>query len=230
MYGETIRAIAARYHLNALTLARWNQLAPPYRVHVDGILRLTPPSSRLTAFATRVELPGDEDMNYRKGCPVSRTDLRKVWVSYIDFSGVTRHGFVVVHRAVAAKAQRVFHQLYNARFRIQAMLPLAVNAPWAPDESVATMAYNCRKMTSGSSYSRHSYGIAIDVNPWQNPYISHGTVVPATSSAYKVRSTYRLGVVHATGRVVRAFAHEGFKWGGNWHSLKDYMHFSTDGR
>jgi len=30
--------------------------------------------------------------------------------------------------------------------------------------------------------------------------------------------------------VVAAFARIGWEWGGNWNSLKDYQHFSHNGR
>jgi len=29
---------------------------------------------------------------------------------------------------------------------------------------------------------------------------------------------------------VRAFAGVGWSWGGDWHSLKDWQHFSANGR
>jgi hypothetical protein len=33
-------------------------------------------------------------------------------------------------------------------------------------------------------------------------------------------------MIHRGGVVVRAFAAIGWEWGGDWHSLKDYQHFS----
>ena len=32
-----------------------------------------------------------------------------------------------------------------------------------------TSAFDCRGVTGGSSWSEHSYGTAIDINPRQNP-------------------------------------------------------------
>jgi hypothetical protein len=37
-------------------------------------------------------------------------------------------------------------------------------------------------------------------------------------------------MIHPHDVVVRAFAGIGWGWGGDWHSLKDYMHFSLTGR
>ena len=37
-------------------------------------------------------------------------------------------------------------------------------------------------------------------------------------------------MIEANGPVVRAFASIGWEWGGSWRSLKDYQHFSRNGR
>jgi hypothetical protein len=36
-------------------------------------------------------------------------------------------------------------------------------------------------------------------------------------------------MIHAGDPVVRAFRSVGWRWGGNWRSLKDYQHFSATG-
>ncbi len=68
-------------------------------------------------------------------------------------------------------------------------------------------AYNCRNVAGTSRLSVHAYGLAIDINPAQNPYGSTLiTNMPAT--------------------FVNFFRNEGWGWGGNWSSKKDAMHFS----
>lgn len=226
---DTIETIVDRYGLAWQDIAAWNQLPAPYRVRNEGVMRLSPPLVPLPPFTTHVEAATREDINWRKGCPVSPANLRTVWVTYIDFSGVAHEGSITVHRSIAAKTQRIFKKLYDARYRIKAMAPLEINAPNVPDESHVTMSYNCRKMTHGSSYSRHSYGTAIDVNPGQNPYVNSRGVIPSHAAPWKSRASYKMGIIHKGGTVVRAFASEGMKWGGSWRTVKDYMHFSTDG-
>ena len=87
-----------------------------------------------------------------------------------------------------------------------------------------------RATTGGTSYSAHAYGLAIDLNPFQNPYQSGDLVIPERASAYLDRSWLRPGMITADGPVVRAFAGIGWSWGGDWQSLKDYQHFSATGR
>ena len=79
--------------------------------------------------------------------------------------------------------------------------------------------------------SEHSYGWAIDINPLQNPYVRNdGTTLRYIARPYRNRSLHRKGMIHEGDVVVRSFAAIGWEWGGHWHTLKDYMHFSLTGR
>ena len=93
-----------------------------------------------------------------------------------------------------------------------------------------TGAFACRPTTGASSYSQHAYGLAVDVNPFQNPYLSDDVVLPELASSYLERGLRRPGMIHPVGPVVRAFDSIGWGWGGAWRSLKDYQHFSQNGR
>ncbi|MDQ1727814.1 MAG: hypothetical protein QOK14_1859, partial [Frankiaceae bacterium] len=79
------------------------------------------------------------------------------------------------------------------------------------------------------SWSMHAYGLAIDINPVENPYIEGGRVIPPAGSAFVNRSRVRPGMALRGTTVVAAFATRGWKWGGTWSS-PDYQHFSTNGR
>jgi hypothetical protein len=37
-------------------------------------------------------------------------------------------------------------------------------------------------------------------------------------------------MIHRGDRVVRAFRSVGWEWGGKWRSVRDYQHFSANGR
>ena len=50
------------------------------------------------------------------------------------------------------------------------------------------------------------------------------------ASAYLARDRVRPGMVTSDGPVVSAFRDIGWEWGGDWTSLKDYQHFSENGR
>jgi hypothetical protein len=78
-------------------------------------------------------------------------------------------------------------------------------------------------------WSQHAYGLAVDVNPFQNPYHKGQVVLPELATAYLSRAQSRPGMIQPGSPAVQAFIAIGWKWGGNYRSLKDYMHFSATG-
>ena len=176
----------------------------------------------------------DLRFSYRAGCPVPPVELRLVRVSHWDFGGRRRNGSLVVHRRVAREVVRVFRRLYAARFPIRRMVPLSAyrgddDASMAADN---TSAFNCRAAigSGGGRWSMHAYGLAIDVNPVENPYLLAGRARPPAGRSYLDRSRLRPGMAVAGGILVRAFESVGWRWGGRWRGSPDYQHFSTNGR
>ncbi len=91
-----------------------------------------------------------------------------------------------------------------------------------------TSAFNCRPVTGGSGWSLHSYGVAVDINPRENPYLSGDTVLPPEGRDYLDRSQPVPGMIVAGGAIVRLFESHGFAWGGYWTRPVDYQHFEKD--
>jgi D-alanyl-D-alanine carboxypeptidase/Stage II sporulation protein len=174
--------------------------------------------------------------NWHAGCPVPISDLRFVRVSYWNLSGQVRRGPLVVNESVADDVLWVFHRLFDARFPIHRIgLPPRFRPPQPSDRNNTrdlTSAFNCRPATgSTDTLSEHSYGWAIDINPLRNPYIGpDGKVLRTAVKPYLDRTRRARGMIHGGDVVVRSFAAIGWEWGGNWHTLKDYMHFSLTGR
>ena len=92
-----------------------------------------------------------------------------------------------------------------------------------------TAAFVCRAARRQTRWSAHAYGLAIDVNPVENPYIESGRVHPRAGRAYLNRSRVRRGMAVPGGALVGAFASVGWSWGGRWTSAPDYQHFSRTG-
>ncbi|MBB4740184.1 LysM repeat protein [Actinoplanes octamycinicus] len=223
--GDTLSAIAGHYGLDVADLRRWNGLAPDEVLRPDGALRLSAPYQARPAWRTRAEPVTATEANGdpRKQCPVPPAELRRVWVKYLDFDGVVRDGNLIVHRSIVPATQRAFALLYAWRFPVMAMAP----APDFPDRTVLTSGYECRTVAGTTKWSQHAYGLAIDVNPRQNPMIRGDYLDPPHSEPWIPRAPYRTGMIHDNGAEL-AFTTNGFAWGGRWHSLKDYMHFSPN--
>jgi hypothetical protein len=169
--------------------------------------------------------------SWHEGCPVALDDLALVSLTHWDLDGQLREGRLIVAARVADDVRDAFRRLYEARFPIQRVeLVEAYGA--SDDRSMAannTSSFNCRPVTGGTSFSRHAYGEAIDLNPLQNPYVRGRLVAPPEGRAWLDRKRLRPGVVVADGVAVEAFRAIGWGWGGRWRAYQDFQHFSSTG-
>jgi hypothetical protein len=165
------------------------------------------------------------------------TQLRVLTVTHWGFDRRVHTGQLIVNRDAAAPLRRVFRRLYELRFPIRRMSLVDAYArrrshPRDPDN---TAAFSCRNAAASpcpgsrpsDHWSMHAYGEAIDINPVENPYVGCGRTRSKASVPYLDRSKLRRGMV--TPAVVQAFRSVGWGWGGDWTSVKDYMHFSASG-
>jgi len=167
--------------------------------------------------------------SWQKGCPVGLDKLSYLKLKYWDFKAKERVGELIVNSEISSKVCRVFKALYNSGYPIRQMR--LVSDFKANDEASMkadnTSAFNCRLMTgSKTKWSNHSFGLAIDLNPFENPYISKsGKVSPKEASKFAKRVHINKALLLKDDLAVKAFLNEGFIWGGSWHSVKDYQHF-----
>ncbi len=165
-------------------------------------------------------------------CPVRLADLRYLTLAFHGFDGRLHTGELVVNASVADDVVTVFRRLFSASYPIEEMrLPTSpdLDAPPTGDGN-NTAAYVCRTTRGSTSLSAHAYGLAIDLNPFVNPYSKGDLVLPELAGAYLDRSWHRPGMVLRGGVVTRAFAAVGWTWGGDFSSVSDLMHFSANGR
>ena len=191
----------------------------------------TPSATPAYRWSSRRVTAADLPHSWHAGCPVAPSQLRMLTLPYRDFGGARRTGELVVNARVVGDVVAVFRELYAAGFPIRSLRPVDVyggddNRSMAADN---TSAFNCRDAVGGSGWSQHAYGLAVDVNPVENPYVYGGHVLPPAGSAYLDRGHHRRGMAYPGSAVNRAFARQGWSWGGRWSS-PDYQHFSTNGR
>jgi hypothetical protein len=172
-------------------------------------------------------------VSWHRGCPVALSDLRLITLTYRGFDGRDHTGRLIANREAAAALVTVFRRLYEARFPIRRMEP--VDRYGGDDfrsiEADNASAFNCRTATGSTHWSNHACGRAIDVNPIENPYVSGGRSSHPASAPYLDRSRHRPGTAYEGGVLVEAFRSVGWGWGGSWSgSVKDYQHFSVNGR
>lgn len=182
-------------------------------------------------WSSRRVTAADLPHSWHAGCPVSPAQLRMLTLPYRDFGGARRTGEIVVNARVVDDVVAVFRELYLAGFPLRSLRPVDVyggddNRSMAADN---TSSFNCRNAVGGSGWSQHAYGLAVDVNPVENPYVYGAQVLPPAGAAYLDRSDHRRGMAYPGSVLNRAFARQGWSWGGLW-SNPDYQHFSTNGR
>jgi hypothetical protein len=175
---------------------------------------------------------------WHQGCPVPLSQLRLLTFAYWGFDGVVHEGPMVVNASVARGVMSVFRTLFRARFPINDVHLALRYVPGHEDPSDRrdyTAGFNCRPVVTARGpkdlWSQHAFGLAVDVNPIENPYVTFdGYVRNLNARPYRDRSLAGPGMIARDSIAVRAFASIGWKWGGFWSGDKDYMHFSSTGR
>ena len=176
---------------------------------------------------------------WHSGCPVALSDLRLVTMSYWGFDGRVQTGQLVVSKVASGPLKRAFGRLYRLHFPIHHMRLADYYGPKSgrPRDGDVTESFECRQAvpspcTGGNgtgSWSMHAYGLAVDINTVENPYVGCGQSRDPAARKYFDRTRHRKGMV--TLKAIGAFASIGWGWGGSWvGNTKDYMHFSSTGR
>jgi D-alanyl-D-alanine carboxypeptidase len=175
---------------------------------------------------------------WHKGCPVGLSGLRLLTVSHRGWDGRSHTGRLIVNARAAGSLSRVFRSLYGLHFPIRHMQIADFYGPkqGRPKDGDVTASFECRQAvpspcTGGKgtgTWSQHAYGLAVDVNPGENPYVGCGQSRDPTLRRYRNRSRHLKGMV--TPRSIAAFGAIGWGWGGSWAGdTHDYMHFSSTG-
>lgn len=172
------------------------------------------------------------DRSFPKSCTVARSNLRYLRLSYWDAEGQERTGEMVCNRAIAADLVDIFKQLFEAHYPIERMQ--LIDDYEADDERSMrannTSCFCYRTVPNTKKLSRHALGMAVDVNPFYNPYVRQRAngqriVQPSTATPYADRRRTFPYKIDRNDLCYRLFVVHGFRWGGAWKHSKDYQHF-----
>lgn len=170
--------------------------------------------------------------SFGRNCTVPRSDLRYLRLLHYTGDGRIRLGEMICHKTVAADLISIFRSLFDARYPIERMT--LVDDFGADDiasmEHNNTTCFNFRVVAGSKKLSNHSMGKAVDLNPLYNPYVKRrkdGTlkVSPEAGRAYADRSRRFMYKIDHNDLAYRLFIRHGFRWGGDYRTLKDYQHF-----
>lgn len=144
-------------------------------------------------------------------------------VEYYGFDGFLHRGQIMVNKDLSKDMEQIFMFIKNNKFPITKVIPM-VKYNWDDDQSMDdnnTSSFNFRPMTGSKKLSLHAYGLAVDINPVQNPYIKDAIVQPKGASYQPLQK----GTITNSSPLTLLFKKLGWSWGGDWNTLKDYQHF-----
>ena len=150
--------------------------------------------------------------------------LQLLEISYRDGTGTRHTGQIVVHEAVGEAIRRAFDLMERIDFPLARVVPIN-RYGWSDDASMAdnnTSAFNYRLVAGTSRLSAHARGLAIDINPLWNPVIYVDGRRSPPGAFYLPGNR---GVLEESSPLVRFFLQQGWVWGGQFDTFKDYHHF-----
>lgn len=158
-------------------------------------------------------------------CPRA-ADLAYLRVAHVDMTGAAATGELIVAHAIAKRAIALFRRLYAIGFPIR-QLRLVDDYAASDDASMAadnSSAFNFRVVAGTDVLSQHALGLAIDLNPVENPWRRPDRILPAEGRAFADRADVRPGMIVRPGPVVAVLDEQGWEWGGDWRHAYDDHH------
>ena len=170
---------------------------------------------------------------------ISLSDLRYLKMLHYNFDGNVQVGEMIVNKSIADSTLSVFKSLYLSKYQIRQM-HLADDF-WYGDSSTTddvcmlvdnTSCFNYRVVQGTKKLSKHSMGLAIDINPHENPYakvLADGSLSmfrpELYAAGYLTDRSNKAHAITSSETAYQIFTANGFSWGGNWKTVKDFQHF-----
>lgn len=182
------------------------------------------PSDIISGASDQAAAPSKPEISYE--------DLRYVHILHYDFAGNVTEGELICNALIAQDLVEIFYELYRAEYQLEKVR--LIDEYLADDDASMednnTSCFNYRVVEGSETLSKHAYGLAIDINPFYNPYVRYNSdgslhIDPRGSEAYADRSADFPYKIDANDLCLRLFKEHGFTWGGDWNSMKDYQHF-----
>lgn len=161
-------------------------------------------------------------------------EAKEVWdrqelvtIKYLDKQDNFCEGQIVVDKNLASEVKEFFDFCITIKYQIDKIIPIQ-NQNYKGDDYLSmkdnnSSAMNFRYIAGTNRLSLHSFGFAIDLNPWDNPVVKNGEVLEPKGAEYKPEDEQTLNQNHP---VVKWLEERGWEWGGAWTDLyEDNHHF-----
>ena len=205
------------------------EIIPENRITYKNGFYYEPLSDDVIARITGCSYP---DLKEDEQIEISYEDLSYLVVQYVGFDLETHKGEIICNNAIAEDLVEIFYELYRNEYQIES---ISLIEEYDGDDLASctannTSCFNYREVVGSSSLSKHALGLAIDINPLYNPYITYNSdgsinVYPENAADYADRSKSFPYKIDENDLCYKLFTERGFTWGGHWNSVKDYQHF-----
>lgn len=168
-----------------------------------------------------------KDVSLPQDARIDISDLRYLTLPYYDFEGQVQQGEMVCNMKIAKDLIAVFRELFEKQYQF-CSIRLIDDFGGSDEASMLannTSCFNYRTKSGSSALSSHALGLAVDVNPMQNPFVKRGKVYPETATDFVDRNLDFAHKIDTQDACYKSFKAHGFRWGGLWRSAKDYQHF-----
>ncbi len=186
-----------------------------------------PLSEELKEHITGISYPAE----YNGDLAISYDDLRYVHILHYNFDGMSTEGELICNKSIADDLLDIFYELHRNEYQLERvrLIDEYDGDDTASMEDNNTSCFNYRVVDGSTSLSKHALGLALDINPFYNPYVTYPDgqirISPKGSEPYADRAADFPYKIDENDLCYKLFTNHGFTWGGNWNSLKDYQHF-----
>jgi hypothetical protein len=174
------------------------------------------------------------EKSYKKDCPVPLEALSYLKLLHYGFDSHTHIGELIANSSIADIVLLIFKNLYDKKYPIE---KISLVDEYNADDKASmsdnnSSCFNYRFIDGTTILSKHSLGLAIDINPLYNPYVRNNyygcSILPKESSIFANRTLNCPYMISEEDICYKTFIKYGFTWGGHWSSSKDYQHFQIE--
>ncbi len=172
-----------------------------------------------------------QGLSYKDDCTVPFEELRYLSLYYVTNDQKVKTGELICNQAIAEDLIEIFYELYQNNYPIE---QISLIDKYQADDDLSCIAnntscFNFRKIANSDTLSNHAFGLAVDINPLYNPYVStsNGVMTASLSESlpYIDRAIDFPYKIEKDDLCYQLFLEHGFTWGGDWKNSKDYQHF-----
>lgn len=185
-----------------------------------------------------------KNKSYIENDEITLNDLIYIKFLHYDFNDNVKVGEIIVNKKIKERIINILKELFNNKYQINSFC--LVDSYFDSDDEerynidLKSVKYDnsysffYRKIYKTDKLSNHAYGLAVDINPKENPYLpfrdgklDYSNLTEEDIYYLENRDKNIPHVITHDDLVYKLFIKNGFTWGGDWINTKDYQHFEV---